>query len=164
MEAPIPVLGLTTVGPPLMENATATLAKLGAPPSGCRTTACSCPLELFHPVPFLSSLQPQRGCDLKPRVGPSADLPWVRECDVAQPQRGCGPNDVHPPLAGRVATPLGLMDYLMRSPRVARSSQPWALSRSPFGAGKAGLSMSIRRKRCTSIRQLCSGAAAKLSQ
>ena len=83
------------------------------------------------------SLQPQRGCDSKPRVGPSADLPWVRECGVVQPQRGCGPNDLHPPPVRRVATPSGLVDQLIPLPRVARASQPWALGRSPFGARKA---------------------------
>ena len=33
-------------------------------------------------------------------------------------------------------TPSGLTDYLTRLPRVARSSQPWALGRSPVGAGE----------------------------
>ncbi len=100
-------------------------------------------------------IQPQRGFDPKPRVGPSADLPWVRKCDVVQPQRGCGPHDLHLPSDRRVATPSGLVDFLIRFPSVARAApvlrssgpprveadleataeggQPWALGRNPFG-------------------------------
>ena len=37
------------------------------------------------------------------------------------------------------ATPSGLIDYLTRSPRVARASQPWG-----FGAGKAALRLMLR--------------------
>ena len=97
-------------------------------------------IQMSSPSP-----QPQRGCDPKPRVGPSADLPWVCECEAVQPQGGCGSNDLHPPSERRVATPSGLIDYLMRLPRVARASQPWALGRSPFGAGKVGLCIRINR-------------------
>jgi hypothetical protein len=85
----------------LLTTATATLSQLGARPS------C-----LIHKSAL--TLQPQRGCDSKPRVGPSADLPWVHERGVVQPQRGCGPNDLHPPSVQRFATPSGLVDHLIR--------------------------------------------------
>ena len=51
----------------------------------------------------------------------------------SQPQRGCGPL-----VLPRAATPLGLRLFSPRFPRVARSSQPWALLRNPVG---------IRRRR-----------------
>ena len=105
------------------------------------------PLGLMRVHKFSPSLQPQRGCDPKPRVGPSTDLPWVRECDSVQPQRGCGPKDIHSFRHGDVATPSGLTDYLNRLPRVARSSQPWALGRSPVGARKAGWYIRVRGER-----------------
>ena len=44
-------------------------------------------------------------------------------------------------------TPSGLIDDLMRLPRVARASQPWALGRSPFGAGEAVVGIMFRRSR-----------------
>ena len=49
-----------------------------------------------------------------------------------QPQRGCGPS----PHAD--ATPLGLRRSAGGHPRVARASQPWALSQNPFGIQAPG--------------------------
>ena len=46
----------------------------------------------------------------------------------SQPQRGCGPL-----VLPRAATPLGLRLFSPLFPRVARSSQPWALLRNPVG-------------------------------
>jgi hypothetical protein len=50
-----------------------------------------------------------------------------RRRHTAQPQRGCGTTK------RAVATPLGLKPIPARFPRVARSSQPWALFQNPFG-------------------------------
>jgi hypothetical protein len=65
---------------------------------------------------------------------------------LLNPNGAAAKNSLHPAPACQVATPSGLTNYLIRLPRVARSSQPWALGRSPFGAGKAGLSKRIRRE------------------
>ena len=52
--------------------------------------------------------------------------------DKFQPRRGC----VCRARAGMDTTPLGLEKIiLLYIPRVARASQPWALGRSPVGAG-----------------------------
>ncbi len=48
--------------------------------------------------------------------------------DFPQPQRGCVGV-----AARHAATPLGLMNILIRLPRVVRSSQPWAERRYPVG-------------------------------
>src|SRR6266436_2349719 len=56
------------------------------------------------------------------------ELPWEIVPTTSQPQRGCG-------RAGRAmgTTPLGLFSPRRGGPRVARSSQPWALLQNPFG-------------------------------
>ena len=94
----------------------------------------SAAFSLIH-APVVAVSSAPTGCDPKPRVGPSPTYPGCVK-DVIQPQRGCGPDDTSVASGGRVATPLGLNDHLTRLPRVARSSQPWALGHSPFGAGK----------------------------
>ena len=56
----------------------------------------------------------------------------------SQPQRGCGSKGLT-----RLATPLGLKSFLPRLPRVARSSQLWALLRNPFGIRRVRLLHSL---------------------
>src|SRR5712671_5343764 len=70
--------------------------------------------------------QSQRDCVLQPRVARN-ELPWENRWNESQPQRGCV-RDTHG-AARRLlaATQLGLIDHLASLPRVARSSQPWAL-------------------------------------
>ena len=62
-----------------------------------------------------------------PRVA-RHELPWIQVAKNHQPLRGCGlvysPDD---------ATPVGLGIQTRRFPRVARASQPRALSRNPGG-------------------------------
>jgi len=48
-----------------------------------------------------------------------------------QPQRGCGSFGINLRNDGR--NPVGVDNFIVRLPRVARSSQPWALRRNPFG-------------------------------
>src|SRR5438105_6238124 len=70
--------------------------------------------------------QSQWDCGTKPR-GARDELPWVTRPGSSQPQRGCG---------SRIATcrnPVGVENDVGDRPRVARPSQPWALSRNPFG-------------------------------
>ena len=77
----------------------------------------------------LAVLQSQRDCVLQPRVA-SSELPWV-------PARmDCNPNGAPTGLSHGPATePQPRRGCLLSNtlPRVARSSQPWALSRNPFG-------------------------------
>ena len=75
--------------------------------------------------PFL--LQSRRDCVLQPRVA-SSELPWVNCVGRCQPQRGCG---LRSPLSRR--NPVGVDRARVPFPRVARCSQPWALSRNPVG-------------------------------
>jgi len=74
----------------------------------------------------------QRDSVSKPRVAPPA-LPWVTVAVGTQPQRGCGHSGGrrHPS-----HNPVGVGEYVFRSPRVARSSQPWALGHNPFGIAR----------------------------
>jgi len=72
-------------------------------------------------------VESQRDSVPQPRVG-AQRLPWVRVSDHSQPQRGCGHLEF--PVA---ATPLGLASVSAAFPKVARSSQPWALRRNPVG-------------------------------
>ena len=69
----------------------------------------------------------QRDSVLQPRVG-AQRLPWVGVSVVSQPQRGCAQS-----LALPDATPLGLARTSSAFPKVARSSQPWALRQNPVG-------------------------------
>ena len=75
----------------LLANRTASPVPLGESPSEAGGS----------PAPPMKQEQPQRGCDPKPRVGPSEDLPWVDACYVVQPQGGCSPNDTRSPQARR---------------------------------------------------------------
>ena len=84
-------------------------------------------------------LQSQRDCVTQPRVARN-ELPWVKVTDNSQPQRGCGM--VISPWSS-ATTLSGLLQCRVRFPRVARSSQPWALLRNPFGIQRSALS-SIR--------------------
>jgi len=70
-------------------------------------------------------LQSQRDCVFQPRVARNATLGCCR--GDFQPQRGC----VKFPPSSR--NPVGVVCLLPRFPRVARSSQPWALCRNPVG-------------------------------
>ena len=73
----------------------------------------------------LLAVQSQRDCVLQPRVARN-ELPWVSSEMVFNPNGVVSHSD------RRAATPLGL--FASRAcPRVARSSQPWALSRNPVG-------------------------------
>ena len=60
-------------------------------------------------------------------------LPWVRHGDKSQPQRGCAL------FANRNGNPAGghnrvaVANLPNQLPKVARSSQPWAGGRNPFG-------------------------------
>jgi hypothetical protein len=49
-------------------------------------------------------------------------------------------------LLGVDSTPSGLMDSLVRSPRVARSSQPWAGGHNPFGIAVGRISSLIHQR------------------
>src|SRR5436189_3778898 len=76
----------------------------------------------------------QRDSATKPRVARD-ELPWVKVAGVSQPQTGLRP--------GCAAVAVGRNPFRVvidqtDDPRVARSSQPWALLRNPFG---------IRRRR-----------------
>jgi len=73
---------------------------------------------LFNPEGIASSSPGLRG----------TSCPGDSEQNGHQPQRGCGPGCENGP-----QPPSGLRSYSPRFPRVARSSQPWALGRNPFG-------------------------------
>ena len=79
--------------------------------------------------------QSQRDCVTQPRVA-SNELPWVRSTNALQPQRGCGRIN-----RSRSESPQPLQGCIHRRlfPRVARSSQPWALLRNPFGIQRHAL-------------------------
>ena len=84
--------------------------------------------EAVHSPQVLCSLpQSRRDCVLQPRVA-SSELPWVNCVGRCQPQRGCG---LRCPLNRR--NPVGVGRARLPFPRVARRSQPWALSRNPVG-------------------------------
>ena len=70
----------------------------------------------------------QRDSGAKPRVARN-ELPWVVTTKNHEPQRGFGREGVG--LAGR--NPVGVGIYRDGTPRVARSSQPWAGGRNPVG-------------------------------
>jgi hypothetical protein len=62
----------------------------------------------------------------QPRVAEPARPPWVTRKNILNPEGVLSSRS-------RIAiTPLGLMNYVIRFPRVARSSQPWAEGRNPF--------------------------------
>ena len=85
-------------------------------------------LRAVHSPQFLYSLpQSRRDCVLQPRVA-SSELPWVNCVGRCQPQRGCG---LRSPLNRR--NPVGVDRTRGPFLRVARCSQPWALSRNPVG-------------------------------
>jgi len=67
-----------------------------------------------------------------------AELPWVNRSRCSQPQRGCVTQI--PP--GR--NPVGVVPFHVFSPRVSRSSQPWALRRNPVGIGDGKRTDSVR--------------------
>lgn len=68
----------------------------------------------------------QRDSVSKSRVG-AQRLPWEYDHRGFQPQRGCGL------LLRNGRKPFGVESHFARLPRVARASQPWALSRNPVG-------------------------------
>src|SRR2546430_511736 len=70
--------------------------------------------------------QSQRDCVTKPRVARN-ELPWVNRLCRLQPQWGCVT------LLSLSRNPVGVVPIRAGLPRVARSSQPWALGRNPFG-------------------------------
>src|SRR5437667_8731967 len=87
----------------------------------------------LNPKPFgNSSGESQRDSATKPRVARD-ELPWVKVAGVSQPQRGCGLVAL-PLLVGR--NPFRVVIDRTHDPRVARSSQPWALLRNPVGIGE----------------------------
>ena len=66
---------------------------------------------------------------LNPGLPAPGGLPWVaRPPIIFQPQRGCVPSRRF------ATTPSGLTMVFRCTPKVARSSQPWAERRSPVGA------------------------------
>lgn len=69
-------------------------------------------------------MQPQRGCDPKPKVA-AARLPWVNRQEGERPQRGRGSKVS----AGH--NPFRVVRAIGHCPKAA--SQPWAGSRNPFG-------------------------------
>ena len=71
-------------------------------------------------------LQSQRDCVFQPRVARN-ELPWVAAEGIFNP------NGVASNFRLQAATPVGVVCLLPRFPRIARSSQPWALCRNPFG-------------------------------
>jgi len=81
---------------------------------------------------------------------------------MIQPQRGCGRH-----ASTQDTTPLGLLILWTRFPRVARTSQPWALGRNPFGihpkqtkiAGQEQLLMRVRSNHTVRIAEI---AAARI--
>ena len=77
-------------------------------------------------VPY-SLPQSRRDCVLQPRVA-SSELPWVNCGGKCQPQRGCGLR-----FSLNRRNPVGVDRARVPFPRVARCSQPWALSRNPVG-------------------------------
>src|SRR5205809_5832727 len=83
------------------------------------------------------SLESQRDSAIKPRVARN-ELPWVRGAQNNNPNgvATCG-------ACSREPKPHWGFVFLIRCPRVARSSQPWALRRNPVGIG--GLSKSDLR-------------------
>ena len=93
-----------------------------------RSDCCSLSLRAVHSPQFLYSFpQSRRDCVLQPRVA-SSELPWVNCVGRCQPQRGCG---LRSPLNRH--NPVGVDRARVPFPRVARCSQPWALSRNPVG-------------------------------
>src|SRR5258706_15790282 len=102
--------------------------------------------ENFAHFPLLQS---QRDCVLQPGVARN-ELPWV-----TAGERPATPTGLCLLAAAKTdATPLGLVTFLRRFPRLARSSQPWALRRNPFGirfskgdslGGSLGCSFAPRR-------------------
>src|SRR5437870_535945 len=84
-------------------------------------------------------MESQRDSASKPRV-PRNELPWVISARAPQLRRSCAvqPKDEMCGIeraANSGTTPLGLAMFCGCGPRVARSSQPWAGGRNPFGIG-----------------------------
>jgi hypothetical protein len=120
-------------------------------PKGLCPPAQGCELASYPGRHPRSRFQPRRGC-AAPVCIPSACGPNPRRNvhSIPYPAAGATPA-IH---AGRRCTS---MAQLLRSwrphaliPRVARSSQPWAGGRNPFGIGKRDL-----RVRCASPLALC---------
>src|SRR6185436_16502226 len=89
------------------------------------------PLKFEYVLP---SAESQRDSATKPRVARN-ELPWVAWPMFHNPNGGCG-LVVFPAAAGH--NPFRVVLVRARDPRVARSSQPWALLRNPFGIEDAG--------------------------
>ena len=77
----------------------------------------------------VSPAESQRDSAPKPRVARN-ELPWVRDVGESNPERVAarGGRKTQP---GH--NPVGVVGSWRDLPRVARSSQPWALLRNPFG-------------------------------
>ena len=101
----------------------------------------------------------QRDSASKPWVARN-ELPWVLSARIPQLRRSCArrPSNVMPQfLSAKVwdqgaansdTTPMGLVTFCGRGPRVARSSQPWAGGHNPFGIGNA---YKVQRGRAHSV-------------
>jgi len=76
----------------------------------------------------MTNSESQRDSDSKPRVAESARLPW----EIAS-NRASTPTGLRPVPGCGFHNPVGVDDRVDRFPRVARSSQPWALLQNPFG-------------------------------
>jgi len=92
-------------------------------PSNARTSGSAIPTGLCRPA---------QGCEERAvreanHRGCCSVFPWVAVRKVSNP------NGVASGFHRLAATPLGLFSRLPRCPRVARSSQPWALGRNPLG-------------------------------
>ncbi len=90
---------------------------------GCRPMGC-----LFGAwgLAFFPVWNPNGIPSRSPGLDREADLPWVNAVQCINP------NGVMPPRRN----PVGVVGDSAIPPRVARSSQPWALGRNPFGIGK----------------------------
>ncbi len=72
--------------------------------------------------------QSQRDCIIQPKVA-RRELPWVR-----YKKRGSTPTGLDQPRTNhRCYNPFGVVDFVVGSPKVARSSQPWANRWNPVG-------------------------------
>jgi len=97
----------------------------GGPKTICREARAKAP-TFPAPCPHLQS---QRDCVTQPRVARN-ELPWVKGPMIRNP------NGVVARFYSRGHRPQpfqGCLRCRVRFPRVARSSQPWALLRNPFG-------------------------------
>ena len=104
------------------------------------------PVAFFTEVP--APPPSQRDGIIQPRVARD-ELPWVSSSYKSSTLQGLYrllSMNTRAPIYGaeerqeeRAATLSGLMGLLFVSPRVARSSQPWAERRNPFGIERNGL-------------------------